>query len=221
MKFSKETIAVLKNYSSINPNIMLKGSVLTTISPQRNVVASVSVEEKFPVDFGVYDLSQFLGVLSLFSDPDITFTDKVATFKEGKNSIKYYAADAAVLKLPPDKQIKFPNAEVSITITSTQLGQVIKTAGVLGAPDFSIVGDGETISLVVGDLKVDTGNQFSIELEPTDMTDMTFSANFKVENLKMIVQDYSVKISSKGLSKWTAESGDMTLYVALESTSKF
>ena len=218
MKFSKETIAVLKNYSSINPNIMLKGSVLTTISPQRNVVASVSVEEKFPVDFGVYDLSQFLGVLSLFSDPDVTFTEKVATFKEDKNSIKYYAADAAVLKLPPDKQIKFPNADVSLKITSTQLGQVIKTAGVLGAPDFSIVGDGETISLVVGDLKVDTGNQFSIEL---DSTDMTFSANFKVENLKMIVQDYSVEISSKGLSKWTAESGDMTLYVALESTSKF
>ena len=81
-----------------------------------------------------------------------------------------------------------------------------------------IFGDGETISLVVGDLKVDTGNQFSIELDPTDMT---FSANFKVENLKMIVQDYSVEISSKGLSKWTAESGDMTLYVALESTSKF
>ena len=218
MKFSKETIAVLKNYSSINPNIMLKGSVLTTISPQRNVVASVSVEEKFPVDFGVYDLSQFLGVLSLFSDPDVTFTEKVATFKEGKNSIKYYAADAAVLKLPPDKQIKFPSDDVSLTITSTQLGQVIKTAGVLSAPDFSIVGDGETISLVVGDLKVDTGNQFSIEL---DSTDMTFSANFKVENLKMIVQDYSVEISSKGLSKWTAESGDMTLYVALESTSKF
>ena len=218
MKFSKETIAVLKNYSSINPNIMLKGSVLTTISPQRNVVASVSVEEQFPVDFGVYDLSQFLGVLSLFSEPDVTFTEKVATFKEGKNSIKYYAADAAVLKLPPDKQIKFPNADVSLKITSTQLGQVIKTAGVLGAPDFSIVGDGETISLVVGDLKVDTGNQFSIEL---DSTDMTFSANFKVENLKMIVQDYSVEISSKGLSKWTAESGDMTLYVALESTSKF
>lgn len=218
MKFSKETIAVLKNYSSINPNIMLKGSVLTTISPQRNVVASVSVEEKFPVDFGVYDLSQFLGVLSLFSDPDVTFTEKVATFKEGKNSIKYYAADAAVLKLPPDKQIKFPNADVSLKITSTQLGQVIKTAGVLGAPDFSIVGDGEKISLVVGDLKVDTGNQFSIELDPTDMT---FSANFKVENLKMIVQDYSVEISSKGLSKWAAESGDMTLYVALESTSKF
>ena len=218
MKFSKETIAVLKNYSSINPNIMLKGSVLTTISPQRNVVASVSVEEKFPVDFGVYDLSQFLGVLSLFSDPDVTFTEKVATFKEGKNSINFYAFDAAVLKLPPDKQIKFPNADVSLKITSTQLGQVIKTAGVLGAPDFSIVGDGETISLVVGDLKVDTGNQFSIEL---DSTDMTFSANFKVENLKMIVQDYSVEISSKGLSKWTAESGDMTLYVALESTSKF
>ena len=219
MKFSKETVAVLKNYSSINPNVMLKkGSVLTTISPQRNVVASVSIEETFPVDFGIYDLSQFLGVLSLFSDPDVTFTEKVATFKEGKNSIKYYAADAAVLKLPPDKQIKFPNADVSLKITSTQLGQVIKTAGVLGAPDFSIVGDGETISLVVGDLKVDTGNQFSIELEPTDMT---FSANFKVENLKMIVQDYSVEISSKGLSKWTAESGDMTLYVALESTSKF
>ena len=219
MKISKETVAVLKNYSSINPNVMLKkGSVLTTISPQRNVVASVSIEESFPVDFGIYDLSQFLGVFSLFSDPDVTFTDKVATFKEGKNSIKYYAADAAVLKLPPDKQIKFPSADVSLAITATQLGQVIKTAGVLSAPDLSIVGDGSTISLIVGDLKVDTGNQFSIELGETDLT---FSANFKIENLKMIVQEYTVEVSSKGLTKWVATTGDMTLYVALESSSKF
>ena len=219
MKISKETISVLKNYSSINPNVMLKkGSVLSTISPQRNVVASVSIEESFPVDFGIYDLSQFLGVFSLFSDPDVSFTEKVATFKEGKNTIKYYAADAAVLKLPPDKQIKFPSPEINVSISGVQLGQLIKTAGVLSAPDFSIVGDGSTISLVVGDLKVDTGNQFSIELGETDKT---FSANFKIENLKMIVQDYEVEISSKGLTKWSAAAGDMTLYVALESSSKF
>ena len=219
MKFSKETLAILKNFSSINSNIMLKkGSALATISPQMNVMASVTVEEDFPVDFGIYDLGQFLGVLSLFEDPEVKLEEKVATIKSGRNSIKYYAADKSVLNLPPDKQIKFPAVDVEFDLTAQQLQQILKTAGVLGSPDLSVVGDGETLQLVVGDLKVETSNVFSIELGDTDKT---FSANFKIENLKMIVQDYKVEISSKRLSKWTATSGDMTLFVALETTSKF
>ena len=67
MKLSKETLSVLKNFATINGNILIKsGDRLSTISAQKNVMASVSVKETFDRDFGIYDLNEFLGVYSLF-----------------------------------------------------------------------------------------------------------------------------------------------------------
>lgn len=219
MNLSKQTLSVLKNFAGINGNIALrKGSVLTTISPQRNVVASVTVTEDFPEDFYIYDLSQFLGVLSLFTDPDVDFTPAVATIKEGKNSIKYYAADKSVLLLPPDKAIKFPGADVEFELDADQITAIQKTSSVLSAPDLSIVGDGKTITLKVLDLKNSSTNNYEVEIGETDQE---FVANITISNLKMVTQSYKVELSSKKISKWTALEGDMTVYVALDSTSTF
>jgi hypothetical protein len=219
MNLSKQTLSILKNFAGINGNIALKkGSVLTTISPQRNVVASVTVTEDFPEDFYIYDLSQFLGVLSLFSDPDIDFSSTVATIKEGKNSIKYYAADKSVLLLPPDKAIKFPGADVEFEFTAEQLTAIQKTSSVLSAPDLSIVGDGKTLTMKVLDLKNNSTNNYEVEIGDTTEE---FVANITISNLKMINQSYKVELSSKKISKWTALDGDMTVYVALDSTSTF
>lgn len=181
-------------------------------------MASVTVPESFPVDFYIYDLSQFLGVVSLFSDPDIDFSANVATIKEGKNSIKYYAADKSVLLLPPDKEIKFPGADVKFELTADQLTAVQKTSSVLSAPDLSIVGDGKTITLKVLDLKNNSTNNYEVEIGETDKE---FVANITIGNLKMTNQSYTVELSSKKISKWTALEGDMTVYVALDSTSTF
>ena len=219
MKLSKETQAILKNFAGINSNIMLaKGSTLSTISPHRNVLVSVSVPEVFTVDFGIYDLNQFLGVLSLFDDPDITFSSTVATIKEGRTSIKYYNADKAVLLLPPDKTLKLPAADITLDITAAMLGAVQNTGGVLSSPDLSIVGDGKAMVLRVSDLKNSSNNTYELEIGPTTET---FQANFKIDNLKLMPQDYKLEISSKKLSKWTAKVGDMVVFVALESSSTF
>jgi hypothetical protein len=220
MKLTKETINVLKNFSGINSNLLIKpGKKLGTITPAKSVLASVTVAEDFPVEFGIYDLSQFLGVLSLFEDPEINFTDKEATIKEGKRSIKYTSAEKAVLKVPPDKEIKYPGSDVDFNLDSANLAQIIKTASVLAVPNLQFVGDGSKIIGIVTDIKVSNGNSYEIEIGDTDKT---FTADFKIENLKMIIQDYKIELSAKRLSRWTAvKDSDMTLFVALESTSKF
>ena len=44
MKLSKETLSVLKNFATINGNILIKtGNRLSTISAQKNVMASTTV----------------------------------------------------------------------------------------------------------------------------------------------------------------------------------
>lgn len=215
MKISAETQTILKNFATINGNIAFKaGEKLSTISPQRNVVAMTEIEEDFSEDFYIYDLSQFLGVLSLFEDPDVEFTEKVATITEGNNSIEYHAASRDVLLLPPDKQIKFPGADVTLVMTSAILSAIQKTSSVLSAPDLSIVGDGKNLVLRVSDLKNPSTNTYKVEIGETDKT---FTVNIAINNLKLISQDYTVEISSKKISKWT--SGKMTIYVALEASS--
>lgn len=219
MKLSKDTLNILKNFAGINSNVMLpKGNKLSTISPQRNVMVSVTVPDTFDVDFGIYDLNQFLGVLSLFEDPDVTFTDKVASIKEGRSSIKYYAADKSVLLLPPDKELKFPKPDVEFTMTAAMIAAVQKTSGVLSAPDLTIAGDGNIMSLVVSDIKNSSNNVYEIQIGTTSQV---FKANIKIDYLKILPQDYKVELASKGLSKWSATTGDMVAFVALDSTSSF
>ena len=216
MKLSKETIALIKNFAGINSNLLLKsGNKLATISAQKNVMADATVSETFP-DFGIYDLNEFLGAMSLFEDPELDFSEKYVTIKQGNMSIKYFAADASVLTAP-QKAITFPDAEIEFTVTAAMLNMIHRTASVLRAADVSIVGDGSTITAVVGDKKNATGNSFS---EPVGSTDKTFKVNLKVENLKMIPGDYTVSISSKKISRFKGN-GDLVYYVAVEADSSF
>ena len=217
MKLSKETVALFKNFAGINQNLLLKtGNKLATISSQKNVMADATVAESFP-DFAIYDLNEFLGAMSLFDDPELDFQDKYVSISQGSMKIKFFAADASVL-VAPQKAITFPDAEINFSLSATNLNMINKTASVLRAADVSIVGDGSTVTAVVGDKKNASGNSFS---EPVGTTDKVFKVNLKVENLKMLPGDYDVSISSKKISRFKSPATDLVYYVAVEADSTF
>jgi hypothetical protein len=217
MKLSKATLDILKNYANINGNLLLKtGSKLGTISEQKNIMASTSVTESFPSDFGIYDLNELLAALSVFEDPELEFTEKYVNIKQGGNHIKYYASEVANLTVP-QKDIVFPDAEINFTLTAATLDSIRKTSGVLSAPDLAIVGQNGKITAQVGQKKNATANSYDVDLGSTDKN---FRVNLKVENLKMIPGQYEVSISSKRISRF-AGTGDLVYYVAVEADSAF
>ena len=219
MKLSKETVGLIKNFAGINSNLLLKeGNKLSTISAQKNVMADVVVTESFP-SFGIYDLNEFLGAMSLFEDPELNFSHdrKYVTISEnGHGGIRYFAAESSVLTAP-SKEITFPAHEIEFNMSANMLNMIQKTASVLRAADVSIVGDGSNITVVVGDKKNATGNSYSASVGTTDKT---FKVNLKVENLKMLPGDYTVSISSKKISRFKG-TGDLVYYVAVEADSSF
>jgi hypothetical protein len=218
MKFSKETLAVLKNYSSINSNILLKeGKELSTISPEKSTVSRVSISEEFPQEFGIYDLGEFLGLLSLFEDPEITFNGKYVTISQGKNSIKYYAADESVL-VYVKKFPKLEAPEIEFKIEAANLASISKTASVLKTNDVAFIGDGSTIKVVVGDKKNPTANNYELEIGETDKT---FKVYLNTDNLKLIPNDFKVGIVNRRLAEFTTEASDLTYYIAIEAESTF
>ena len=217
MKLSKETLTIIKNFSGINSNLLFKpGNKLSTISSQKNVMADTTVTETFPSEFGVYDLNEFLGAMSLFDTPDLNFQEKYVEITQGGRSIKYYASAPEVL-VATTKQIAFPDAEINFKMSADNLDYIRRTSSVLRSEDLSIIGDGSSITLVVGDKKNATSNTFS---EVVGSTDKSFKVNMKVDNLKMLPGDYDVSISSKKISRFQG-AGDLVYYVAIESDSSF
>lgn len=223
MKFSEETIKVLKTFSTINTNLFLKpGNKLSTCSQLNTIRAEVAIPESFPCEFGIYNLGEFLGVLSLFSEPDVEFTDKVAYIREGRSAIRFLACEPSLLIYPdkkaqPGKVFTFPETYVEFDLTGSLLNTVIKTAGVLKTTDITIEGDGKNIFVSVADLKNPSSNSFRVEVGESDKT---FTANLKVENLKMATVDYTVSIAARKISRWKSKTQDAVYYVALEDTSK-
>lgn len=221
MQLSKETLSIFKNFSGINSNLILRaGNKLATMAVASNIIADAAVAEEFPIDFGIYDLNEFLGVLSLFDSPELTFTDKYVTIKEGRNAIRYFAANIANLtRVPTLKQ--FPDAEVEFDMPAQMLSQIQRVSSILKVSDFSIVGDGSNIAINVGDKKNPSGNTFESEI---GVTDKTFKINLKVENLRMMPGDYKVSIGRNGakmISRFKSANQDLTYYVATELDSTF
>ena len=95
MKLSNNTISVLKNFASINQNLVIKeGNEITTMSAMKNIVAKAEVEETFTKEVAIYDLNEFLAALSLFTNPILTFNDGFVTITEENSnrgtSLKYW-----------------------------------------------------------------------------------------------------------------------------------
>ena len=218
MKLSESTVSVLKNYSTINQNLLVReGSVLSTMSAMKNIVAQSTVDEEFSQEVAIYDLNEFLASMSLFNSPDLKFKDDfVIMSEEGKkSSLKYWYSDPSVVTTVT-KEINMPECEVEFTLSSDVLSNVQKAAAVIGAPDMVL----ENGSLRVTDKKNDTANAYSIDVVDTD-DDVDYKFWFKVENLKLLSGDYNVSVSSKRISHFKNTNVDFEYFIALEPESHY
>lgn len=216
MKISKATIEILKNFSSINQNILIKeGSVLSTRTPAKNLFATATVDTVFPQDIGIYNLSSFLGVLSLFSDPDVELTEKSMIISQGKNQVSYMFAAPEVLDFP-EKAINMPKTDVKFTLTEENLKSILKAGGILASTDLRISGDGTTIFCTALDPKNSAANTFTVEVGETDRE---FEAYIKLENLRMPSGNYTVHMSDKKIAQFENDAVDYSLYVANEKNT--
>ena len=114
MKLSSNTTMVLKNFATINQNLVIKeGSELLTMSSMKNIVAKATVEENFPKEFAIYDLNEFLASLSIFKSPVLEFQEQYLTIKEEDQPHKkltYFYSDPSVVQ-SPTKTITMPSEE--------------------------------------------------------------------------------------------------------------
>ena len=219
MKISSDTINILKNFSGINANLVFKpGKELKTLSEAKTIMASASILEDFPVEFGVYDLNEFLSLFSLMDNPELDFSDKFLTMSDGSQKIKYFYSEIDILT-QPTKDINMPECEVELDISSSNLDKIRKAAAVLGHSELSFSSQGGEVVASVFNEKDSTANTFDINIGTTSTE--TFNYVFSISNLKMLQGDYKVSISSKLISNWRNADNPLDYFIALEKSSSF
>ncbi len=222
MKLNQNTTDILTNFAGINTNILIKeGNELSTISTMRNIFAKATITDQFTKEFGIYDLNQFLSIVSSVNKPELSFKDKyLEVFNEGtpKNNKKLWYSEASVIVSPTYKEVNMPEADVTFSLTESNYKDLSKDALILQVPDLALIGTkGGDIVLKVFDKKNDTSNSSTIVVGENATADYTFY--FKVENMKMLDGDYDVSVSSKSISHFKHKKLPIEYWIALEPDS--
>lgn len=222
MKIENETLDVLKNFSTISEGILIKkGNILRTVSPLKNILAQAEIPNQFPVEFAVYDLSQFISLVSMHKElPEIQFGDNDLTIRglNGESETFYrYTAKTLLSNLPPDKELELPSKDVTFTLSAEKLENLYRMVGLLGSPQIVIESHDGKIYMHAKDIKNDSVNSGRVHVGESDKD---FSVTLRSENLKMISSSYKVTVCLKGMVKFESEKSKVTYWIATEAKSE-
>ena len=224
MNLSNETVSVLKNFASINQNLVIKsGNNISTMSAMKNIVASAEVKETFPTEFAIYDLNEFLASVSLFDNPTLDFKDDFVVMTENGTALKYWYSDPSVVTTVT-KEITMPECEISFSLENSLLSNVQKAAAVIGVPDMVLEAMDSGVALLkVTDKKNATANDYAVQVivNNDDGKNLPYKFWFKVENLKLLPGKYDVSVSSKNISHFVNTNVGIQYWIALEPESKY
>lgn len=223
MELSENTLSIMKNFSGINQNMLIKqGNTIRTITEARNVLATAVVDADFPQDFGIYDLNEFIGSLSLVDSPNLDFNESFVTIGDstGRSKIKYFFSPEETLTTP-SKDINMPAGEVKFVLDNETLSKIRRAASTLGHDEVLVSNNNGTLTLSVVDSQNSTSNSYAIDISGEFDANTNFNFILNITNLKIISGDYDVEISSKLISCFSNKELNLKYWIALEKTSSY
>lgn len=196
MKLGKETLSILKSFSTINQSILFKpGKFLTTVNPSSSLFAKASIQEEITDTFAIYDLPRFLSTLSLFDAPDLTIEGKKITISEGSKKVYYSATEPSLIITPKSDNLKELPVIASVKLPANILNNSLKALSVLGLPEIAFIGKDGDVLIKAFDSKNKGGDTYS---EIIGQTDQVFETIISDKNMKVVPNDYDLDITSVG-----------------------
>ena len=223
MKISKTTLDVLKNYATINQNIMFReGSVLQTINNAKTIYSKASVSEAFNKEFAIYDLNSLLGLFSFAEDADVTLGEEymVVEFSGGTGGFKYRYSDPEIINTPPDKTIEVKEV-FTFDLSKSLLEKVLKAASLIASPIMRIEGDGTSVNIKLCDPATGLDSTNTYDAGVIGSSDRVFKADVPVESLKVRMADYTVTVGSNPLLYLKSTNPEIEYWIAVERSSEF
>lgn len=219
-KMPEKLVTVLKNFSQLNPSIVICNDKVEVISTHKSAIGTYKFEEALPIDqtIGLYDSSEFLSVLSIYKSPDIVVNEKYVTISEGNSKVRYFLTAETLLpkvliqnKYNSDdirNRISTIGCELDFILSAEKLNMILKMSSLLKSEWMFFESVVDKIRMTVGNELESSNNIWEVDIFEDIITN-TLEAPVKlnISDLKLIPSDYKVLISSRGMSSFTSTLG--------------
>ena len=214
---SARTKSIIANFSGINPSLVFKpGNVLRTISKNEDLLAIATVEEVFPREVGIHDLSKFLSIISLYKNPTIKFNEHSCTItcsQSPSHHYNYRYTSTNNILQPSEEEIELGEPIETFELLAKDLAELVKVISISKHPDVALEAKDGMLSIqaldsrnINGDVYVNHG---------VKGTDKTFKYVFKITKILVLMSaTYQVTIYD-GVTVF--ESSDVKYFVTAEA----
>lgn len=221
MKISKKTIDILKNFADINTGLLIQpGKVQKTMSVDKCELAIATLEEEFPTQFGIYNLSLLLSNISIIKDVDFKFVDSILIISDAVNPDKapviyYNGCQPALIMSPPNKELDF-EPDLSFDVSAEQINAIKKIADVNQLLNLEITGNQDGIFLNALDRKNPDSNKASLKIDDKPRDSFTIYLDFA--HLKILPQNFRVDVKHERIVRFSNQ--DVIYYIAVQAPNK-
>jgi hypothetical protein len=215
-KLNEKTLAVLKNFAQINSQLCIESTKIEVVNSTYSVIGSYTFDEPLPItkEIGIYDINDLLAILSVYKQPTITENTKniVISGDSSKTTIWTHVKDMMPKVLiqqkytPTDikERLDQMGCELEFVLPAEKFNVLMKLSSLLKAEwMFFETAEGK-IRITVGNA-LESSDNISEVLIDVDIKSNSLTGAMKcsMAELRLMPSDYSVKISSKGMTHWT------------------
>lgn len=222
MKLKARTIEILKFFSEVNKKMLfVEGNNLAVASIEGSIIATAVLPDTITKEFALYDVSEFLGVYSLFEEANVEFKDDYISMSSdtSKNRAKYYYSTKHGIKNVYDIDVDSKKGEelAKFTLEKYVLDTAKKACSVLSLSDFQVTTSGVKLLNTESN---GMGNEFDLEVKDFEVTNEN---GLEAEDIVLFFKDmqfipdtYYVTIY-ENLAYFKSLNGDVAYYVTYKA----
>ena len=233
MNFTPIQLNVLKNFATINASQFIYKDKFLCYNVPKSVVALYKTDLDFPkgIDkFAIYNLPEFINVISTFTEPHIEVGEKSVKITSENNKINYILSNEILQnqEFPLNKleSVFSVNGDIVFTLTQDKIAIINKIIAVMGLEKIYFEFNGKIMRISVEVEKEISMNNYILDIKDIEIKD-------NINNFKIVVpkedfinlykeKDYTVKIQKTDEEGATIkfDSGDIQYIVAAKDTKE-
>lgn len=215
MKLSEKTKRILENYAGINSGIIIRETKpgektqLKTIERSGAIYSQSVIDESFPVNVAINDLSALLSVIDKLPDPDIEFHETHLFVKSGSSSVKVVYCDSEAV-LYPKNAMPPVNASIEFSMTKDDIATLLSFSNILSLPHIRLFTANGKLVAQATENKNPNSNSYDVVLGDTDKD---VNVIIKRESFKMLPGNYTVKVDPSKVALFESQDVDNLVYM--------
>lgn len=223
MVISETTTKILQNFAGIASSLLLApGTKQRTMASGKSVLAVADFPEPWPQETGIYDLNAFLGALSLYTKPEVTFEETAMLIKSGNSRLRYKYSDPSTILTPPNKVLPTANPKVEFTLFDGALNQLNKSMRMLSLPIVTVSADKGVVTVTAADVKNPASHAFEYTVPASDVKvhdeNYVSKLDFKQEHIAMLLAgSYNVAMSTWPYAHLTHSAEPVQYFIVAQS----